>query len=199
MAVEAPMGVPLDEFIRSYDEAPFELIAALHPEGIVGERILLVPPVAEHGEVIRLLSLAIILHKFDSPDFVFYLQMPYVFEDSPQWIKAVRSPDLMIYDITRFQVYQAETPDWKAKPFVLVPDLCVEVISANDSYMDVADKVARYLSDGVRLVWVFNPRQKTVDTHTQESVAHLKENDSLDGGDVLPEFTVSVAALYGQQ
>ena len=37
MAVQTEIGMPLDEFIRQYDEAPFELVN--------GERIPLMPPV----------------------------------------------------------------------------------------------------------------------------------------------------------
>ena len=51
MDVQTRIGMPMDEFIRQYDEAPFELVD--------GERIPLVPPVAEHGEVIRLLLRAL--------------------------------------------------------------------------------------------------------------------------------------------
>src|SRR5215216_4189652 len=129
MAVEARAGIPLDEFIRQYNEAPFELID--------GERIPLVPPVAEHGDVIRLLVLALAHYTQINPNFIFYIEMPFVLESLPNWVKGSRVPDLMIYDEARFQTYQVETPDWKAKPFVIVPDLCVEVISANDSYLDV--------------------------------------------------------------
>lgn len=189
MAVETRVGMPLDQFIRSYDEAPFELID--------GERIALVPPVAEHGDVIRLLVMALVHYTQINPNFIFYFEMPFVLEDLPNWVKGSRVPDLMIYDKARFEAYQAEMPDWKAKPFILIPDLCVEVISANDSYLDVDDKVARYLDDGVRLIWVFNPRQKSVTVHTRGQITRLSEDETLEGGEVLPQFAVSVAQLYG--
>lgn len=189
MAVEIRVGMPLDEFIRSYDAAPFEFID--------GERIPLVPPVAEHGDVIRLLLEALFSYKQVNPNFIFYIEMPFILEAVSNWVKGSRVPDLMIYDKARWQAYQAETPDWKAKPFILIPDLCVEVISANDSYLDVDDKVARYLDDGVRLIWVFNPRQKSVTVHTRGQITRLSEDETLYGGEVLPEFAVSVAQLYG--
>ena len=191
MSVQERVGMPLDEFIRSYDEAPFELID--------GERILLVPPVAEHGEVIRLLVLALAFYSQVNPNFVFYTEMPFVLESLTNWVKGSRVPDLMIYDKARFQMYQAENPDWKAKPFILVPDLCVEVISANDSYFDVDAKVKRYLADGVRLVWVFNPRDKSINVHTPASINRLSESETLTGGEVLPGFSIPVGTLFGQQ
>lgn len=191
MSVQERVRMPLDEFIRSYDEAPFELID--------GERILLPSPVAEHGEVIALLLEALILYRQTYRNFIYYTELPFILEAIPNWVKGSRVPDLMIFDRARFQAYQAETPDWKAKPFIIVPDLCVEVISANDSYVDVDAKVERYLNDGVRLVWVFNPRLKSITVHGQGRIIRLSENDTLDGGEVLPGFSVSVGALFDQQ
>ena len=191
MSVQARIGMPLDEFIRSYDEAPFELID--------GERIALVPPVAEHGEVIRLLVLALAFYSRINPNFIFYTEMPFILEDLSNWVKGSRVPDLMVYDRARFDAYQVQVPDWKAKPFVLIPDLCVEVISSGDSYIDVDAKVARYLEDGVRLIWVINPRLKSITVHTPTAISRLNEREMLDGGDVLPGFSLAVGTIFGQQ
>lgn len=190
MDVQTPtrVGMPMEDFIRQYEAAPFELVD--------GERIPLMPPVAEHGEVIRILQEALILYKQSHQNYVIYAEMPVVMEDTPNWVKGSRVPDLMIFDKTRFDEYKARTPDWKSKPFVLVPDLCVEVVSANDMYADVDAKVAGYLRDGVRLVWVFNPREKAVITHTPQRITRLTEADSLDGGDILPGFSLPLHTLF---
>ncbi len=188
MSTQTRIGMPMDEFIRQYEAAPFELVN--------GERIPLVPPVAEHGEIIRLLIRALFGYESLNPNIIVYTEMPFVLEESANWVKGSRVPDLMMYDKTRLDDYRMQTPDWKDKPFVLIPDLCVEVISASDTYVDVEDKVTEYLKDGVRLIWVFNPRSKTVTVHTPEKTANLKQNDTLTGGDVLPGFSVSVADLF---
>jgi len=182
------IGMPMDEFIRQYEAAPFELID--------GERIPLMPPVAEHGEVIRLLNLALTIYSLPNPNIIVYTEMPIVEEDTPKWVKGSRIPDLMIYQKTRWDEYKARTPDWKDKPFILVPDVCVEVISATDSYVDVEAKVASYLRDGVRLVWVFNPRDKTIRVHSSNGIKPLTETDTLDGGDVLPGLSIPVRTLF---
>lgn len=79
-----------------------------------------------------------------------------------------------------------------------MPDLCVEVISPNDIYTEVDEKVNRYLADGVRLVWVINPRTASVQVHTADSIhsARLTDEHSLSGGDVLPDFKTVVSALF---
>jgi Uma2 family endonuclease len=184
------IGMPMDEFIRQYEAAPFELID--------GERIPLMPPVAEHGEVIRLLIRHLFGYEQINPNIVVYTEMPVVLEDSPNWVKGSRVPDLMIYEKARLDAYKRRVPDWKEKPFILIPDVCVEVISANDNYLDVDDKVEGYLKDGVRLVLVINPRRKAIAVHTSEGIIRLTEADTLDGGTVLPDFKVAVAAIFIQ-
>lgn len=188
MSVETRVGMPMDEFIRQYDEAPFELID--------GERMPLVPPVAEHGEVIRILLRALFGYEQSNPNFVVYTEMPVVVEDAPNWVKGSRVPHLMIYGQARLADYKTRTPDWKAKPFVLIPDLCVEVVSATDSYTDVEAKVESYLSDGVRLVWVINPRLKAITAHSSATIIRLTEDQALDGNDVLPGFSIPLRNLF---
>jgi Uma2 family endonuclease len=79
----------------------------------------------------------------------------------------------------------------------LAPDLAVEVVSPADSANDVHEKVLQYLDVGVRLVWVVHPIRRTVTVYTGDRNARvLDENDSLDGGEVLPGFTLSVAEIF---
>ena len=76
------------------------------------------------------------------------------------------------------------------------PDLAVEVVSPNDRYTEVADKVAEWLAAGVRMVVVVNPRNRTVQAHTPEGVTELTEADTLHGGDVVPGWRLPVADIF---
>ena len=77
--------------------------------------------------------------------------------------------------------------------YEVVPDLVVEVVSPNDSPQYVAERVAMWLSHGVRLVWAVYPVSRTVAAHPSAGPTLIyTENDDLDGGDVLPEFRCSV-------
>jgi Uma2 family endonuclease len=49
------------------------------------------------------------------------------------------------------------------------PDLAVEVVSPNDTLYEVDDKVEDYLAAGVRLVWIVNPKKRTVTVHQPNS------------------------------
>ena len=79
----------------------------------------------------------------------------------------------------------------------LVPDLAVEVISPNDLYSEVEDKVDEYLRAGVRLVWVIDPRTDSIRVHRLNgTVRDLGQADELDGEDVAPGFHCPVRELF---
>jgi Uma2 family endonuclease len=79
----------------------------------------------------------------------------------------------------------------------LAPDLAVEVLSPSERPGDIAAKVQMYLDAGVRLVWLVDPRARTVMVHAPAThVRILGESDEIDGGDVLPGFQVAVADLF---
>ena len=79
------------------------------------------------------------------------------------------------------------------------PDLAVEVISPNDLYTEVDEKVAEWLEHGTRLVFVVNPRRKTVAVHRADgSVRVLTIADVLDGEDVVPGWTLAVRDIFEQ-
>ena len=78
-----------------------------------------------------------------------------------------------------------------------VPDLVVEVISPHDLYTEVSEKVAQWLDSGCRRVIVVNPRTREVLIHTSRvAVKVLTVNDALEGGEVVPGWTLSVRAFF---
>ena len=191
MSIQIRVGMPMDDFIRQYDEAPFELVN--------GERIAIVPNVVEHGVTLKRIYVALLGYEQANKNVEVYSEMPFVLTDTPDWVKGSRTPDVMVYEAARMAEYTMHTPDWKKKPFVLVPDLCIEVISPNDIYLDVDEKVEAYLLDGVRLVWVFNPRKTGVNIYGPgiDQFKRLRPDGILDGGDVLPGFTLPVKDVFG--
>mgnify|MGYP005838483485 CR=1 FL=1 len=77
------------------------------------------------------------------------------------------------------------------------PDLAVEVLSPTDTAEEVEAKVDDYLNAGTALVWVVNPRRRTVTVHRPgHNPVVLRERDTLDGGDVLPGFACPVAEIF---
>ncbi len=77
------------------------------------------------------------------------------------------------------------------------PDLAVEVVSPGDTDEAVQMKVLDYLRAGTQAVWVISPRTRTVMVYTSfQAIRVLVEDDVLDGGEVVPGFTLAVAQLF---
>jgi Uma2 family endonuclease len=123
-------------------------------------------------------------------------EMPYILIYDSTWIKGSRIPDLMFFAKARWQKYIQETPDWSSKPAVLVPDLVVEVVSANDRYSEINEKVRVFEEDGVRLIWIIDPAKKTVDVYEDGNRTALSEKDSLTGGTILPELSINLKEFF---
>lgn len=77
------------------------------------------------------------------------------------------------------------------------PDLAVEVISPNDTATEVEEKVAEWLQYGTQLVWIVNPKRRTVTVYQAPNhITRLSEADALDGGDAVPGFSCAVADIF---
>ena len=79
----------------------------------------------------------------------------------------------------------------------LAPDLVVEVISPSDRARDIQAKVALYQEAGVPLIWMVDPQAQTVRVLALgQAPIVLAAADTLDGGDVLPEFRIAVSEIF---
>ena len=76
------------------------------------------------------------------------------------------------------------------------PDLAIEVISPTDRLTRVRDKVRDWLEHGTLMVIVVNPRNRTVQVYTADGVVELTETETLDGGDVVPGWSMPVAGIF---
>jgi Uma2 family endonuclease len=104
--------------------------------------------------------------------------------------QTVRSPDAAVVLRSRL----AELPD----SFVpMAPDLAVEVLSPSDRMADALAKIAMYLQAGTPLVWLVNPATRTVVVFRSEmDPVTLDASGTLNGGEILPEFSVPVAEIF---
>jgi Uma2 family endonuclease len=114
------------------------------------------------------------------------------YEGFPGSTRTVRKPDVSFVRHGRFP--KDFPPQGHAR---LAPDLAAEVISPNDLYEDVDQKVEEYIRAGVRLVWVLSPSNHTIRVYRLNgSSQSLREGDELDGEDVLPGFRCPVHDLF---
>ncbi len=105
----------------------------------------------------------------------------------------VRIPDIAYTSWERMpngRVPVAKVPE-------VVPNLCVEVLSAGNTVAEMARKLKEYFVAGVDLVWFIDPDSRTVRVFTSpDDVTTLTAKDTLTGGTVLPGFAVPVAELF---
>jgi Uma2 family endonuclease len=81
----------------------------------------------------------------------------------------------------------------------LAPDLAVEILSESNTRGEMALKRQEYFAAGTRLVWQIDPRSRSAEVFTAPDVAtELNEAQSLDGGGVLPGFTLSLRELFAE-
>ena len=84
----------------------------------------------------------------------------------------------------------------------LTPDLCIEVASPSNARADrlLSDKAQMWLDFGAREVWVLNPEDTAVTRYRPGMPpAVLADDDILDGGELLPGFSVAVWQLFRRQ
>lgn len=81
----------------------------------------------------------------------------------------------------------------------LVPNLAIEVLSVSNTRTEMQIKLKEYFLAGTKLVWLVDPRKRTVAVHTApDQSVELNGDQELDGGDVLVGFRVSVSAIFAE-
>ena len=87
-------------------------------------------------------------------------------------------------------------PDWFVEA---VPDLVVEVVADRDRAAELTERTLIWLDHGVRLVWVIHPNSRLVTVHRPgvDVIGLVRgEQSVLNGGDVLPGFSVPLAEIF---
>jgi Uma2 family endonuclease len=106
-------------------------------------------------------------------------------------IGRVRRPDTAFMSLARAVNLQGVEFDG-------APDLAVEVVSPDE---DIFKKAREYLGGGGRMVWAVYAEEQTVYVMRLDDKGILTSvpygiDDTLDGGDVLPGFTLAVREIF---
>ena len=159
-------------------------------ELVFGELRTMAPSGQEHSNISY--DLGIALHAFVKSHKLGKLTGAdggYVLHKNPD---TVRAPDIGFVKADRL-------PNGKAtqKYFPGAPDLAVEIISPHDVYAEVEDKVKEFLEAGTRIVWLINPRRKSITIFRNDnSITALRTTDTLSGEDVIPGFSLPVTEVF---
>ena len=107
----------------------------------------------------------------------------------------IRIPDVAFASWDRFPERR-----WTGEPIPdLVPDLVVEVLSESNTAAEMRIKTREYFKAGVRQVWLVDPKPRTVTVfESPVESATLHENETVNGGTLLPGFTLSLNELFAE-
>ncbi len=120
-----------------------------------------------------------------------------VFASEPGFLLAsdpdtVRAPDVAFIRRERLAAEKPSEAFWPGPP-----DLAVEVVSPGDTVNEVDDKVKAWLDAGTRMVWVINPKWRSVTVYRSAvRVTVLTENDEISGEEVVEGFRCVVGELF---
>ncbi len=161
-------------------------------ELVNGEIIEMTPTGGIHGEITLRIGRWLAEHverhgsgKVVAGDVGFVLNLPH----DPE---RVRAPDVAFISAQRLP--EGRLPEGFLRG---APGLAVEVLSPSDNPVDVQQKVRDYLEAGARLVWVVAPQAKSVTVYRANGSARLlREQDPLEGEDVLPGLTIPLGDVF---
>jgi Uma2 family endonuclease len=181
-AVTEPGLVTADEFLRIPD-------GGMRHELIRGEIREMPPPGEEHCDIANELAWHLGSHVRAHALGRVYGDLGYRIASDPDTVLA---PDVSFVRAERL------TPGKRNKGYRAgAPDLAVEVVSPTDSLAAVEEKAWEWLAAGCRMVIVVNPRNRSVMVHqSYGEPVRLTEADVLDGGDVVPGWTLPVRKLF---
>jgi Uma2 family endonuclease len=107
-----------------------------------------------------------------------------------------RNPDVVRISDAAF-ISKARMPKPIPERFLpLAPDLAVEIVSPNDSALEMRRSIHDYLRHGAQMVWVIYPELCLIDCHYLDHARSLEDDAVLEGGDVLPNFRLPLRALF---
>lgn len=161
-----------------------------HYELVGGELRKMTPAGNEHGQITLRFAWRLAQHvEANSLGVAYAAETGFLLSTDPD---TVRAPDVAFVSQQRLEEVGEVKGYWPG-----APDMAVEVISPNDRYAEVEEKVSDWLEAGTRMVVVVNPRQHTVTVYRSLSdIRVLSEDEVLDGGDVVPGWEVRVKDLF---
>ena len=175
--------ITADELLQMKDDGfRYELVR--------GELIKMSPAGHQHGRIV--LNFTTPLDQFvraNQLGAVYAAETGFKLAEDPD---VVRAPDAAFIRRERVEAVGQTAGFWPG-----APDLAAEVVSPGDTYAEVEDKIADWLGAGTRLVVVVNPSIQTVALYYSRSdIRVLTIDDVLDGGEVVPNWTLPVRDIF---
>jgi Uma2 family endonuclease len=143
----------------------------------------------EHGWIEALLMHAFMNYVLKHGGRVYPGDTDFVLDGEPGDVRIKRKPDVAFVAAEHVQSTRGY--------YFRAPDLAIEIVSPSQRHAQMLPKVAEYLLYGSSQVWLVFPSRKEVEVHTADAPAQVYGmGDVISGGELLPEFTLEVAALF---
>jgi Uma2 family endonuclease len=174
--------------LMTADELLHTSIPDKHVELVRGVLLVREPPGYLHGDVTARLATLLTNHADDRGlGRVLAAETGFKLQSNPD---TVRAADIAFLSRERL-------PDPRPAGYLaLAPDFVVEVLSPRDRPGETLTKIGDWLEGGARLVWVIDPERRLARVYRQDGTeAVMREDEQLDGEDVLPGFTCRLASI----
>jgi len=160
-------------------------------ELINGELEKMPPPGHPHGRIALRLSIPIGQFIWDHGlGEVFAADTGFKLTSRPDTVLA---PDFAFVTSERFAEGSKTEGYWPGPP-----DLAIEVLSPGDRPGKVKTKVSRWLSFGVKQLWIVDPKSRTITIYRSLSdITTFSGQDYLEADDILPGFRISLERIFG--
>lgn len=158
-------------------------------ELVSGELVEVPPPAFEHSDIGATLTGELYAH-------VKPLGLGTVLVESHVVLDRAREL-VRVPDVAFVRAERVPRGESRQRYFDGAPDLAVEIVFPSDSFTAVQNKAMEYLSAGTGLVWIVEPIGRTVTVYEPGGRSRvLTEDDNLDGGNVIPGFSLPVLAIF---
>ncbi len=174
---------------RTYTQQEYESLAAQHPDRrfeLIHGEIIEKMPTQLHAAIVSLLNFFIVDYLRQNPIGYALVEARYSLPDDNA---NVRIPDLSFIPTDK-------GPLVDAGPAPYMPDLAIEVQSPGQSDRFMSDKAAFYLEHGAQMVWLVYPDRRLVEVLTPTERHLLTDDATINGGEVLPGFSVNIADIF---
>ncbi len=159
-------------------------------ELVKGEVRMMAPSGFDHGAIVTNLAYLLAHHvKLNNLGVILGAETGFRLRENPD---TVRGADIAFVALSRIPQSGRPVGFWSG-----APDHAVEVLSPGDTVEETEEKVDDYIGAGTRLVWVVNPKRRTVTTYRPgANPVIVRDDGQIDGDDVVPGFRCRVAEIF---
>jgi Uma2 family endonuclease len=182
VALPEPKLYSADDLFAMPSDARYELI--------FGELVAMPPPPGgEHGNLTVSLSAYVTVFA-DEHD------LGYCFA-AETGFKIASNPDTVLAADFAFVAKDRLPGGVPVKHVPLAPDIILETRLPGDTQRHAASKVLLWLRAGTRVVWLLDPKARSLTVNRADSLAQtLSRNDTLTVEDILPGFKFHMSRLF---